>query len=58
MLGDEQVDGGQIVANIASRQDLLLLLDPVLLVGHVPIELPQFAAFFQTGATASLTNSA
>ena len=49
VLGNEQVDGGQIVTDVASGQDLLLLLDPVLLVGHVPVELPQFAALLQTG---------
>ena len=29
VLGDEQVDGGEFVANVARRQALLLLLDPI-----------------------------
>lgn len=33
--------------DVVDGNDLFLLLDPVLLVGHIPVELPQLAAVLQ-----------
>lgn len=35
------------MADVIDRDNLLLLLDPVLLVSHVPVELPQLTAIFK-----------
>ena len=32
VLGQEEVDGGEVVANVTLQQDVLHLLDPVLLL--------------------------
>ena len=47
VFGDQKMNGSQIVTNISSWQYLLLFFDPVLFICHIPVELPQFAAFFQ-----------
>ena len=39
--------GWKIVTDISSWQYLLLFFHPVLLICHIPEELPKFAAFFQ-----------
>lgn len=44
----QQVDCGQVVSHVLGGGDLLLLLDPVLLIGRVPVELPELAAVFKT----------
>ena len=50
MLGQEQVDCCEIVANVSLGQDLFHFLDPVLLLGHVPVELPELPGFLEPGA--------
>lgn len=44
----QQVHGSEVVSDVINGDDLFLLLDPVLFIGHVPVELPQFAAVLQT----------
>jgi len=40
---EEEVHGREVVAEVGGRHELFLLPDPPLLVGHVPVELPQLA---------------
>ena len=47
MLVKQQVYRSEVVAQVGRGHELLLLLDPSLLVGHVPVELPQLAALLQ-----------
>jgi hypothetical protein len=50
MLVEEQVHAGEVVSEIWRAHELLLLLDPALLVGHVPVELPELARLLEAGA--------
>lgn len=45
---EQQMDTGEIAAQVGRGHELFLLLDPALLVRHVPVELPQFARVFQS----------
>merc|ERR550539_1616864 len=51
MFGEKEVDGGEVVANVGLQQDLLHLLHPVLLLRHVPVELPQKTRLLQPGSS-------
>merc|ERR1719438_581312 len=51
VFGQQEVDGGKVMTNVGLEQDVLHLLDPVLLLGHVPIELPQQSGLFQPGSS-------
>ena len=47
MLGEKQVNGGQVMTNVSLGQDMSHLFDPVLLLGHVPVKLPELSRFFK-----------
>lgn len=58
MLSEQQPDAGEVVSEVRRRHDLFLLSDPALLVGHVPVELPQFARFAETRDARQLARGA
>ena len=50
MLAEQQVDRREVVPKVGGGHELLLQADPALLVGHVPVELPQAASCPQHSA--------